>query len=219
MTFPKSLYAALNLVEGADEQSVLAAINKAQARASLFARIAALAGVAATDPDDGVLGTVKAWKTSHDDLPGVRAKLSETQAASQVAELDALIKTGRDEHKLTKAAADELKGRVEGYFKAKAEKREPTEEEWSLSQARSYVKNLSVQAHLAGTGGGESPAPGVGGGKGSPAAAATWNGKAYEQLTGTESAELERDDEELYAKMRKDWQQRGEPEFKAPAAA
>jgi ATP-dependent protease ClpP protease subunit len=219
---PKSITAALNLVEAADEASVLAELKRSQARAGLFAKIAALVGITAGQSDDEVLGTVQAWKEGAAKVPALEKAAAENKAASEKSDLDALLQKGREELKLTKAAADSLRTKVEAGFKAKAEKRDLGDDEWTLSQARAYVNALPEQPHLAGTGGGKpkakaktdndppAPEPEVN--------ALKWEGKSYEQMTGSQQAQLEEEDPELFKQMRADWAKRGEPEFKRPAA-
>lgn len=216
MSIPKSICAALNLNEAASEEAVLDALRRANARAGLFTKVAALCALTADQSEDAVVGTVQAWKESAAKLPAAEAKLAEVKASSEKTELDTLLDKGRAEHKLTKDASDKLRARVEGYNKAKAEKREPTDEEWSLSQARAYVNALPAQPHLAGAtnsragkteGGAPPPQP--------AANALTWEGKSYEQLTGAQAASLEESDPDLFKEMRADWKKRGEPEFKA----
>lgn len=209
---PKSITAALNLVDGADEPTVASALQKTSARAGLFGKIRALAGVTADQSDDAVLGVLQAWKEGAAKVPALEAKAAADKVAADKTELDTLLEKGRNDKKLTKAKADDLRTKVEAGFKAKAEKRELGEDEWTLSQARSYVSALPVDARLASS---EIPAAGAAGGHQAAANALTWEGKAFEQLTGPQAAALEQADPDLHKQMRADWEKRGEPEFKA----
>jgi hypothetical protein len=172
-----------------------------------------------TKSNDEALGTVQAWKASHGKLPTVEKELTETQATAAATALDKLLDDGRsgamfedNKPRLTKAMADDLRKRVEAHNKAKSENRTPTEEDWSLSQARAYVKALPPQAQLAAsvnptapqnapTTVNTAPAPGV----------PVHNGKSYEQLTNVERHNLSSENESLFTSMRNDWERRGCP--------
>lgn len=212
MTIPKSIYAALNLQDGSDEETVVKAVKRSQARLTVLASIVALVGLKPEQSEEEAVGTIRAWKESAAKLPAAQAELAKTKTDSEKTELEQLLAKGREDKKLTKADADKLAERVDGYNKAKAENREPTEEEWSLSQVRAYVKALPANPMLAGAG-----APPAGSGAPPPqgsAIANTWEGKTYEQLSGPEASALEQSDPDLFRQMRADWVKRGEPEFK-----
>lgn len=190
----------------------LSEIQSLVALAPLASRILNETG---TKSNDEALGTVQAWKASHGKLPGVTKELADTQASAAATALDKLLDDGRsgvmfedNKPRLTKAMADELRGRVEAHNKAKSENRAPTEEEWSLSQARAYVKALPPQAQLAANVTPSTPKPAGNGGAGS---AHAHNGKSYEQLTNIERHNLANENEELFKSMRSDWEKRGCP--------
>jgi hypothetical protein len=217
MPLPKAILLLLGLPETADEATAESRINAFKQRDRLAVSFEELTG----QQGDAALGTARAWKESAAKVPGLETALADTRAKEAKASLEQLIAKGRSEKKLTKAEADKIQERVEGYNKAIAEKREPSGEEWSLSMATAYVNALPVQPHLAGEG---NPAASAKTGPNAPQpapsaqGAVTHDGKTYEQLSGPECAALEQDDPETYKALRADWVKRGEPDFKKPAA-
>jgi ATP-dependent Clp endopeptidase proteolytic subunit ClpP len=216
--FSKVILAALSLPETADEAQVESRINAFKQRDRLAVSFEELTG----QQGDAALGTARAWKEAAAKVPALEASLAETTAKEAKSSLEQLIAKGRSDKKLTKAEADKLQERVEGYNKAIAEKREPTAEQWSFSMAKAYVEALPVQPHLAGEG---NPAASAKTGPNAPQPApsaqggVTHEGKTYEQLSGQEAAALEDEDPETFKALRADWVKRGEPEFKAKPAA
>jgi hypothetical protein len=191
-------------------------LSEIQSFATLAPLASRILNETGTKSNDEALGTVQAWKASHGKLPGVSKELADTQASAAATALDKLLDDGRsgvmfedNKPRLTKAMADELRGRVEAYNKAKSENRAPTEEEWSLSQARAYVKALPPQAQLAANVTPSTPKPtAANGGTGS---ALAHNGKSYEQMTNIERHNLANENEDLFKSMRSDWEKRGCP--------
>jgi ATP-dependent Clp protease, protease subunit len=214
---PATILAALGLPGTADESACLRRVEAFKGRDKIAMDLEDITGKSAEE----ALGTVRAWKESAAKLPELEKQMGEVKAAAERSELDTLLQKGREEKKLTKAEADKLRARVEGYMQAKAEKREPSGDEWSIAQARAYVDALPVQPHLAGTGasaplgsastGPQQPAPQPNSG------ALVWNGKAYEDLTYSQRAALAEEDPQLHRAMKRDWEKRGEPEATKPA--
>lgn len=226
----KAITQALNLIDGADETTIVGAINALKGHAAFatsvsgalgksgdegVALVGSLRAAASTlksietetgKNGDEALGTIQAWKKSAARVPELEAQIAEGKASAEQAELVALLKAGADEKKLTKAESDKLKARVEGGFKARGEKREPTAEEWSLAQAKAFVAALPVQPNFVEGHKAKS--------EGSSSTAILANAdKAYEDMSPKERADLRSAEggDALYAAKREDWERRGKP--------
>ena len=197
------IMSALALSADASEDAALGAIAKLDTSAKLGSKLEQLTG----KQGDEAYGTAAAWKESHEKLPAVEAKLAEQEQATEATELDALLKQGRDDKKLTKAEADKLRAQVEAHRDARNKNKEPEGDAMSLAAAKSFVSAMSPKPYLAGEGSPEK------GSKVQPTGLALcFNGKPYEALTYSERAELKEDDIELWTAMSKDWTKRGEPD-------
>lgn len=241
MTIPKSITEALNLIEGADERSILAAITSLRAP-GVFANavhgmigksgdeaLTALGSLKSSDAfakkveatvgktGDEAIGTLQAWKSSHEKLPALEQQIADGKVSGEKNDLVALLKKGTDEKKLTKAESDKLKARVEAGFAARAEKRELKSEEWSVAQAQAFVEALPVQPNFQAplTPRGDDATATNG------ASAVAHNGKAYEAMTPKERADLRGTEggEAIYASLREDWERRGKPRAASKTAA
>lgn len=190
MTISKLILAALCLSDTADESAAVAAVKRLRERDGLCTKLEAATG----KQGDEALGVTRAWKESHDKLAAVEKDLAETRARAERTELDAIIKQGRDEKKLTKAEADKLESQVKAHWAAKAEGKEPEGDAMSLAAAKSFVAAMSPKAHLSGDTAGSSPAP----------AALEWKGKRYADLKPAQRAQCKREEPELYEAMKRD---------------
>ncbi len=196
------IMSALALSADASEDAAVGAIKKLEAGSKLGSKVETLTG----KEGDEAYGTLAAWKESHEKLPAIETKMAEQEAQHEATELDALIKQGREDNKLTKAEADKLRGQVEGYRAARSEGKEPEGDEMSLAAAKSFVSAMSPKPHLSGAGAPE------GGDVIRSSSGLEQGGKAYEELTYSERAELKEEDPTLWNAMSKDWKKRGEPE-------
>lgn len=194
-----SILNALGLAASATEAECTTAIGKLKERDTTAGKFEQVTGASG----DEAFGVIRAWKDSHDKLPKAQKELADIKAVSDRAELDALLDKGRADKKLTKAEADCLREQVEGYWKAKAEGKEPSEEHMSLAAAKRFVAVKAVNEVLAASPEQSKPTPGP--------AALKWSGKSYEALSNMERAELAQADEALFNDMRNDWKKRGEP--------
>ncbi len=194
---PTLILVALALPETADEMAVSKRVGE-------LVKLEQLTG----KTGDDALGVAKAWKESHDALPKVAGELATVKATAEKAELETLLKSGRDEKKLTKAMADKLRAQVEAYAAARAKGEEPQGDAMSLAAAKSFVATLPVIERLAAE---------VEGSRTTPATPGTHNGKTYEQFTPGELANLRQEEggEETYQALRADWIRRGRPKQKA----
>jgi len=149
-------------------------------------------------PMTEAIGVVLAWKSSHDKLPAVEAKVTELEESIRVKDVMALIAQGlqkpgpgASEHagKITPATAE--------YWKTR-----------NVSEVRQYLavapRVLEMQQR-----------PPTGDPKESAhantAASAAFSGRKYEDITPSERAELNETDPLLYNALRDDWIVRGEP--------
>lgn len=203
-----SILVALGLTDKASEAETLAEIGKLKGRDGLAAKFEQRTGKTGEE----ALGTVEAWKQSHDQLPTVQKDLVEARGAGERTELDNVIEKGRTDKRLTKATADKYRARVEAHWKATAEGKQPEGDALSLAAAKACIEELPVQPHLAAHVDETRKPPAM-------PTLGSHDGKKYEDLTPGERADLRSQDggEEIYAALRLDWVQRGKP--KASKAA
>jgi hypothetical protein len=140
------------------------------------------------------LGTVLAWKSSHEELPKQQAKVTELEEAGRKRDISNLIAEGlkpnapENKHggKLTPASAkfweNEPAAKLEAFL-AVAPRVIPGE-----------VKQASMEAKTNDNG-----------------AAADADGHAYEDIKPAKRAEMQKEDPELYNALRNDWVRRGQP--------
>lgn len=133
---------------------------------------------------DEAVGVMRAAMTSHAELPKLRERCTQLEAASETHELDKLITKAKEANKLTPA----LEASVRDSFAKK---------EVTLKGVESWLENTPVVAALAAAP--KAPAP-----PSAPEsiAALTHNGKTWAQLTGSERVDLLAHDKALYTAMR-----------------
>lgn len=180
---------------------------------------------------DAALGTIKAWKTSAEQLPRVTEERDQLQARADQIELDALIEGGRSgklrdkdgkvwadgKPRLTKAVADRLRAQVLGGKDAEG-RDVPDSERISLAAARAMVVAMpaTYQSGSADVPSSRGPEGNGGGGQGD-GSALNWNGKPYEALNSRERQTIRSQNEALFDEMRADWQSRGCPPAPEPS--
>jgi hypothetical protein len=145
------------------------------------------------------VGTVLAWKSSHDQLPAARAEIETLKEAGRKRDVADLITRGRAEGKLTPATA------------AFWETRNSSELEAFLACAPRVIPG-DAKAPVEAKGGETKIA--VNG------ALTDADGNAYEDIKPMKRAAMKSEDSELYNALRKDWETRGKPpSTKSQAAA
>lgn len=206
-----ALLTAMGLSAEASDEAAAAAFAAMKPLADAGRRLFAVTG---KDTVDAAIGTVDAWKEQAAKVPELEKQVGESKATSDKNELDALIRKGEDDKKLSPDQAAKLRVKVEAGFSAKAamkaagKLRDLNEDEWTLSQARAYVEALPVNAALAGSSA-TPPAPGLPALNG--AESVKVNGKAYEDMSGPERVKLHDTDKPSFDLARADWVKRGEP--------
>ena len=106
-----AIAAVLALAATATEEQILTAINALKAAASKASddakaaadQLAKFVGLSGADSPATALGAMTAWKQSHEALPGVRAELAAIREAAAKAELEQVIKDGKDSGRITPA--------------------------------------------------------------------------------------------------------------------
>jgi len=147
-------------------------------RLGLLAKLEALTGKTGEETH----GVVLAWKGSHEELPGVSAKLAKLEGEAETTQLDTAIAKAKTEHRWTPAREAEVrKLREDG--------------DCTLKGAIATVGAWGVIAALKAGADGAQAATGA-------SDALSWNGKTYAQMKPIERAKLKRDNPELYNSMR-----------------
>lgn len=199
-----ALLAALGLTASADEATALGELKKIKAKAAAGDELIALTGAKDGDPEVAK-GTIRAWKDSHEKLPGVQAKLDEQTAAGEQRDIDKAIADAKAANKLSPGEETTLREQVQA-------KEMSTKAAIAMLAAKAPIAALAAAAENRGNpGAGAAPPTNASGGL-------VWNGKAYEDLSNNERATLHAEDSALFDKMRADWKKRGEPEPKQSAA-
>lgn len=220
-----ALLTAMGLSAEASDEAAMSAFNALKPLADGGRRILALTG---KDNVDAAIGTIDAWKEQAGKVPELERQVGESKANADKSDLDALIRKGQEEKKLTPDQAGKLRAKVEACFKARAEmkatgkSRDLTDDEWTLGQAKAYVEALPVNGALAANSGTPPapPAPGAGsGGSSGNAESMKHNGKAYEDMSGPERVKLHDTDKASFDMVRNDWIARGEPAAAKKSAA
>lgn len=148
------------------------------------------------------LGTVLAWKSSHEELPKAQARLIELEESGRARDVAALVKEGmapnspENKHggKLTLATAKFWETRPAAELAA------------FLEIAPRVIPGEARQERT------EVATNGAG-------AAANAEGLAWEDIKPAKRAAMQKEDPELYAVLRNDWVSRGEPAPKPKSAA
>jgi ATP-dependent protease ClpP protease subunit len=174
---------------GDEQKNLLAALGvasvaEAAARLALLSRLEALAG----KTGDEAFGVFAATSESHKRLPTLQAELNELKKENGAAKLEALITQGKADKKLTPALEKSLRDQVAAG-------------DLSVKGAEAMIATLAPIAAL-GVAHREKPRDPATTGA-APAAAGTWNGRTYAELTNPERAQLSKEQPDLYAEMRK----------------
>jgi hypothetical protein len=189
--------AATELVKFAADIQALCGEGKESFSAQLseLRSLAALAREVHTATDNatgGAIGIVLAWKASHEERPKLEEQIAELKKSTQSRDLNDLLERGKAEGKLTPATA--------AFWEAKAD----------VESLREFLK----VATRAIPGEKKPPSAAVSDlGVNALGAATLANGKAYEDLSAKELADLRGSEggEDLYQAIRADWIKRGKP--------
>lgn len=146
------------------------------------------------------LGTVLAWKSSHEQLPALNAKFTELEESGRKRDVAALIKAGLStaapsaENPYAGKLTPALAKLCEGWDSVKLEEFLKVAGRQIPSEAKPAASNLSNAASTTPSG-----------------RAANEQGKTYEQIAPAELVKLKKSDKDLYNALREDWIAAGKP--------
>jgi ATP-dependent Clp protease protease subunit len=100
----KLIAVALALAADASEAAIVAAVEALKAEAlAAKNQLTSFVGLTGATSPSAALGAVQAWKASHEKLPIITTELAALKDASAKAELESMIKAGKDEGKIPPA--------------------------------------------------------------------------------------------------------------------
>lgn len=129
------------------------------------------------------LGVVNAWKSSHEALPGVNAKLATLEKTADEAKLDGAFDVARKANKVTPTMEEKFRSQV-------------ASGEMSVACCISTLQNLEPVRAMA------TAVKQPSGGDGNPSGGLTYKGKTWDQMEPIEKHNLWAEDEDLYNTMR-----------------
>ena len=134
------------------------------------------------------LGTVLAWKSSHEQVPGLNEKVANLEEEGRKRDVADLIAQGQREGKLTPATAKHFEAR-------------------SAEELRTFLAvapRVIPSEH-------KQPKTEIAVGTNANGAAAAADGRAYEDMKPAERSSLKKSDPDLFNAIRSDWERRGKP--------
>jgi ATP-dependent protease ClpP protease subunit len=206
MALPKIIITALALADDADENAVVAAVNKLKASAKVGADIEQLLGASG----QAALGAVRALKESAEANASLGTEVAKLKIVNVRRDFDALIAQGTDPkaRKLSPAVAKHYKDKLENALKlAEGEEGDADAAADKASDICDDLRGfLAVAPRIATP---RPAAPPTGNGGNGDGQAMQHGGKSFEAMTGTERHRLKNDNPELYNLMREDAEARG----------
>lgn len=185
-----SVARALGLPPGSTETDIVASCGRLR---ELELQILAITGVVQSNE---ALGAIRALKASADSAEKLREENAELKATRDQQEFDALILSGTSQPiKLSPKSVEHYRER----FLAAKERGVQSD---VVADLRGFLKTASpIIAER------KQPPKGEGGGGASP----LWNGKTYAQLSFGQRAKLKQENAELWALMKREWEEAGSP--------
>ncbi len=203
MALPKSITTVQNLAEDADENAVVAAVNKLKTSASVGTQIEQLLGAAGP----AALGAVRALQEERNNNTQLASEVAKLKIVNARREFDGLREQGTKALKLTPAVSKLYSERFEAAIKLS----EGEHGDADLAAAKAaeicadFKGYLAVAPRIVSTAG-TPPADGGVGGDGAPI---LFEGKKFEELKPMQQKRLKDNNPDLYNSMREDAQARG----------